>query len=73
METAETVCMACLPPEEDISWKKYLGNRPLKITFYRGLTNDQICIFTDPGDSRSWESPEKADNVWLLFIQILLR
>ena len=26
-----------------------------------------------PGDSRSWESPEKADNVWRLFIQILLR
>ena len=26
-----------------------------------------------PGDSRSWESPEKADNVWWLFIQILLR
>ena len=26
-----------------------------------------------PGDSRSWESPEKADNVSLLFIQILLR
>ena len=25
-----------------------------------------------PGDSRSWESPEKADNVWRLFIQILL-
>ena len=26
-----------------------------------------------PGDSRSWESPEKADNVWRLFIQILFR
>ena len=26
-----------------------------------------------PGDSRSWESPEKADNIWRLFIQILLR
>ena len=26
-----------------------------------------------PGDSGSWESPEKADNVWRLFIQILLR
>ena len=26
-----------------------------------------------PGDSRSWESPEKADNVRRLFIQILLR
>ena len=26
----------------------------------------------DLGDSRSWESPEKADNVWRLFIQILL-
>ena len=26
-----------------------------------------------PGDSRSWESSEKADNVWRLFIQILLR
>ena len=26
-----------------------------------------------PGDSRSWESPEKADNIWQLFIQILLR
>ena len=25
------------------------------------------------GDSRFWESPEKADNVWRLFIQILLR
>ena len=25
-----------------------------------------------PGDSSSWESPEKADNVWRLFIQILL-
>ena len=25
------------------------------------------------GDSRSWESPEKVDNVWRLFIQILLR
>ena len=33
-------------------------------------------LFSDkdsPGDSRSWESPEKADNVWRLFIQILLR
>ena len=26
-----------------------------------------------PGDSRSWESSEMADNVWQLFIQILLR
>ena len=26
-----------------------------------------------PGDSRSWESSEKTDNVWLLFTQILLR
>ena len=25
-----------------------------------------------PGDSRSWESPEKEDNVWRLFIQTLL-
>ena len=25
----------------------------------------------DPGDSRSWESPEKEDNVYWLFIQIL--
>ena len=25
-----------------------------------------------PGDSRSWESPEKEDNVWWLFIQIFL-
>ena len=25
-----------------------------------------------PDDSRSWESPENADNVWRLFIQILL-
>ena len=24
-----------------------------------------------PGDSRSWESPEKEDNVYRLFIQIL--
>ena len=25
-----------------------------------------------PAGSRSWESPENADNVWVLFIQILL-
>ena len=27
-------------------------------------------VLTIPGDSRSWESPEKADNVWQLFFQI---
>ena len=26
-----------------------------------------------PGDFRSWESSERADNVWRLFIQILFR
>ena len=28
MKAAETLCVVCLPPEEHISWKKYLGNRP---------------------------------------------
>ena len=34
---------------------------------------EHIVEATLPGDSRSWESPEKTDNVWRLFIQILLR
>ena len=32
-----------------------------------------ITLLSYPGDSRSWESPEKANNVRQLFIQILLR
>ena len=35
---------------------------------YLTFVSEQI-----PGDFRSWESPVKADNVWQLFIQILLR
>ena len=34
---------------------------------YRSLAGKHV-----PGDSRSWESSEKADNVWRLFIQTLL-
>ena len=30
MKAAETLCIVCLPPEERISLKKYLGNRPSK-------------------------------------------
>ena len=30
MEAAETLYMVCLPPEEHIFRKKYLGNRPFK-------------------------------------------
>ena len=33
---------------------------------------DRQLSYTLSGDSRSWESLEKADNVWQLFIQILL-
>ena len=38
-KSAETLCMVCLPSEEHIFRKKYLGNRPLKkVTFCKGLT-----------------------------------
>ena len=30
IEAAETWCKVCLPPEEHIFRKKYLGNRPFK-------------------------------------------
>ena len=30
IEADETLCMVCLPPEEHIFRKKYLGNRPFK-------------------------------------------
>ena len=30
IEAAETLCMVCVPPEEHIFGKKYLGNRPFK-------------------------------------------
>ena len=30
IEAAGTLCMICLPPEEHIFRKKYLGNRPFK-------------------------------------------
>ena len=30
IEAAETLCMICLPPEEHIFRKKYLGNRACK-------------------------------------------
>ena len=30
IEAAETLCMVCLPPDEDIFRKKYLSNRPFK-------------------------------------------
>ena len=33
---------------------------------------DRQLSYTLSGDSRSWESLEKADNAWRLFIQILL-
>ena len=40
---------------------------------YSDVDPTTLSSLTLPGDSRSWESPEKADNVWRLFIQILLR
>ena len=30
IEAAETLCTVCIPPEEHIFRKKYLGNRPFK-------------------------------------------
>ena len=46
--------------------------------FENGLIDFCLTLFKFeawliPDDSRSWESPEKADNVWRLFIQIMLR
>ena len=42
IEAAETFCMACVPSEEHILRKKYLGNRPFKkshfILNYKGFT-----------------------------------
>ena len=39
IEAAETLCMVCLPPEEHIFRRKFLGNRlSKKIIFYKGLT-----------------------------------
>ena len=37
------------------------------------LYSNWIYNIDQPGDSRPWESPEKTDNVWQLFSQILLR
>ena len=37
-----------------------------------GLTIDyRLSLILIPGDSKSWESPDEADIVWRLFIQIL--
>ena len=30
IEAAETLCMACVPPEQHVFRKKYLGNRSFK-------------------------------------------
>ena len=38
-----------------------------EIVVYGGHLPEQLL----PGDYRSWESPEKEDNVYWLFIQIL--
>ena len=47
----------------------YLSDR--KKCKVRKQLNKQID--RELGDSRSWQSPETADNVWRLVIQILLR
>ena len=70
-------------PNKKVSGAKDHGKNYIKliwsaifcvIVYFAG----SYCTFNlnsqnQPGDSRSWESPEKADNVWRLFIQILLR
>ena len=55
-------------------WKETVKIIDLFHTFHKRENNSPVLTFSRiPGDSRSWESPEKADNVWRLFIQILLR
>ena len=34
IEAAETLCMVCLPPEEHIFIKNYLGNRPFRKSYF---------------------------------------
>ena len=65
METTRHQIGACIQIES-VHWLPRENTN-----FARKPRNSSICFF--PGDSRSWESPEKPDNVWRLFIQILLR
>ena len=47
----------------------------IRLTFYFPTVIGKaklITLLSYPDDSRSGESPEKVDNVWQLFIQILL-
>ena len=49
------------------------SNESNKNWFLKNRVIWEVDVHNLPGDSRSWESPEKADNAWRLFIHILLR
>ena len=45
MKAAETLCLFCLPLEEHISWKKYLGNRPSKKSHFIRVWPSNLYLY----------------------------
>ena len=43
--SAETLCMVCIPPEEHIFRKKYLGNRPFKESHFVRVSSSNLYFY----------------------------
>ena len=56
----------------NIYWREIHVLSNSEVWCFGFFLNFFLCVSL-PGDSKSWESPDEADNVWQLFIQILFR
>ena len=45
IEAAQTLCMICLPPEEHIFRKKYLGNRSFKKSHFVRASESNLYFY----------------------------